>query len=86
MKEHTMTNEQNIKDLHEAALKVGTSLIAGIPLHCVDYVEKSIRLGCRLTMELGPLPDVRRVDLVIIEPEGRRIIVASQTWEVADLH
>lgn len=79
-----MQNE--LKNLHEAALQVGTHLMANTPDASLAYIEQAIKAGGRITMEIGPMPDVRRVDVVVIEPEGKRVIVASQTWEVATLN
>ncbi len=78
--------QHEIKALHTAALTMGTHLMAGTPDASLAYIEQAIRAGARIVMELGPLPDMRRVDMVVVEPEGRRVTIASQTWEVATLN
>ena len=78
--------QHEIKALHEAALNLGTHLMAHTPDTSLAYIEQAIRAGGRIVMELGPLPDMRRVDMVMVEPEGRRVTIASQTWEVATLN
>lgn len=60
MKDQTMTPEQ-IKNLHEAALTVATSLMAVMPEANAEYLERAIGAGGRIVLELGPLPDMRRV-------------------------
>lgn len=85
MKDQTMTPEQ-IKALHEAALTVATSLMAQMPEANATYMESAIQAGGRIVMELGPLPDVRRITLAVLEPEGKRTTVVSQSWEIAGLH
>lgn len=79
-------NPEHIKALHEASLRVATQLMAGVSDANLHYVDQATRAGGRITLELGPLPDMRRVDMVMVEPEGRRVTLASQTWEVADSH
>ena len=84
MKDQTMTPEQ-IKNLHEAALTVATSLLAVMPEANAEYLERAIGAGGRIVLELGPLPDMRRVSLAVVEPEGNRVIVCTQSWEIATL-
>lgn len=68
--EITMTN---FETLRRAALTSATELMAGMSGEQQAFIERACAAGGRLTLELGPLPDCRRVALSLIEHEGRRV-------------
>ncbi len=63
----------NIETMRRAALTCGTELLAGMSGEQQAFVQRACAAGGRLTIELGPLPDCRRVALNLVEREGRRV-------------
>lgn len=78
--------KQDIADMNAAALKLATRLLGVAPDHAVLALEHAIRSGGRIVMELGPFPSPQRVSLVLVEPEGSRITICNQTWQLEELH
>jgi hypothetical protein len=69
--------EQAFRDLHRAALAMATHLMAtGDDDKLID-VEAGLNGGGKLIIEIGPLPDPQRVQIVLVEPEGRRQVVCG---------
>lgn len=69
--------EQAFKDLHRAALKMATLLLAEADSTKLGPVEAALNGGGLLVMELGPLPDPQRVQIVLVERAGSRQTVCS---------
>lgn len=65
------------KALHKAALTLSIRMLAALPQSERDAAERATKHGARLLMQLGPLPDCRRVELVLLEREGARHVLAS---------
>lgn len=60
-----------------AALTLSTKLIATLPQDEVDALDRGIKQGARLVLEIGPLPDCQIIKLVLIEREGARHQIAA---------
>lgn len=69
----------NFENLRRAALTSATELMAGLTNEQQDFVRRACAAGGRLTVELGPLPDCRRVALNLVEREGRRVELCFAT-------
>ena len=74
-----MTNplEAECKALHAAALTLSTKILAGLPQAEIDALERATKQGAKLLIQLGPLPDCQRIELVLLEREGQRSVIAS---------
>ena len=72
-----MTLETAFRDLHRAALAMGTLLLAGGDDDKLIPVEAALQGGGKLIMEFGPLPDLQRVQIVCVEREGARHVVCG---------
>lgn len=69
--------ENAFKELHAAALTVSTKLLATLQQGEIDALESASKAGAILLLQLGPLPDCQRVELVLREREGATHILAS---------
>lgn len=69
--------EQAFKDLHRAALAMATHLMAQAEKEKLGPVEAALNGGAVMVMEIGPLPDPQRVQIVLVEREGRRQVVCN---------
>jgi hypothetical protein len=69
--------EQDYKALHAAALTISTHMLAALPQAMQDELERGTRQGGLLLLQLGPLPDCQRVELVLREREGATHVIAS---------
>jgi hypothetical protein len=69
--------ETEFKNLHAAALTLATKMLAELPQGMQDELERGTRQGGKLLMQLGPLPDCRRVELVLREREGATHVIAA---------
>lgn len=78
--------KQDIADLNTAALKLATRMLGMAPDRAINALDHAVKSGGRIVMELGPFPDPKRVSLVLIEPEGSRITICNQSWELQELH
>jgi len=74
-----MNMETAFRDLHRAALAMGTVLMADAPAEKLPAIEAALNGGARLILEIGALPDPDRVLLVLVEKEGRRHTVVGIT-------
>lgn len=74
-----MTNplEADYKALHAAALTLSTKMLASLPQAMRDELERGTKQGGKLLLQLGPLPDCQRIEIVLLEREGVRHIIAS---------
>jgi len=75
-----MTNQieaVDYKALHAAALTLSTKMLADLPQAELDALERATKQGGKLLLQLGPLPDCQRVEIVLLEREGARHIIAS---------
>jgi len=72
-----MTLETAFKELHRAALAMGTLLLASGDDDKLIPVEQALQGGGKLIMEFGPLPDLQRVQIVCVEREGARHVVCG---------
>lgn len=66
------TFEADYKALHAAALTLSTKLIGAMPQAEIDSLEYGIRHGGTLSMQLGPLPGCKLVELVLVERETHK--------------
>ena len=69
--------ETEFKNLHTAALTLGTRMLAELPQGMQDELERGTKQGGMLLMQLGPLPDCQRVELVLREREGATHVIAA---------
>ena len=69
--------EKAFKDLHAAALTIGTKLMATLQQGEIEAVDKATKAGAVVMLQLGPLPDCQRVELLLREREGRTHTLAS---------
>lgn len=69
--------ESEFKALHAAALTLATKMLAELPQGMQGELERGTRQGGKLLMQLGPLPDCQRVELVLLEREGAQHVIAS---------
>ena len=65
------------KDLHAAALTLSTKMLASLQQPELDALERATKQGGIVLMQLGPLPDCQRVELVLREREGATHVIAS---------
>ena len=74
-----MTNlfEAEYKVLHAAALTLSTKMLATQSKEQISYLERATKQGAQLLIQLGPLPDCQRIELVLLEREGQRSVIAS---------
>ena len=73
MNDHT----EAFKTLHASALKLGTFMLAEMSQDQRDYIEKATKSGAKLLIELGPLPDCAKVEIVMLEREGKRLTICG---------
>ncbi len=69
--------DQAFRNLHRAAIEMATHLFAGVDQDKLGPVEAAVAGGANLVIEIGPLPDPLRVQLVLVEVEGRRQVVCT---------
>jgi hypothetical protein len=69
--------ETEFKNLHRAVLAMATKLMASGDDDKLIDVEAGLNGGGKLIIEIGPLPDPQRVQIVLVEPEGRRQVVCG---------
>ena len=74
-----MTNplEADYKALHAAALTLSTKMLASLPQAEIDALGRATKQGGKLLLQLGPMPDCQRIEIVLLEREGARHIIAS---------
>ncbi|ABD70548.1 hypothetical protein Rfer_2836 [Rhodoferax ferrireducens T118] len=68
---------EDFKTLHAAALTLSTKMLAAQHPDQLDFLEHCTKAGAKLLIQIGPLPDCRRVEWVILEREGNRSLFAS---------
>lgn len=69
--------EADFKNLHSAALTISTRMLASLQPNETEVLENAIRHGGALLLQLGPLPDCQRIELVMREREGATHVIAS---------
>ena len=69
--------QNDYKALHAAALTLATKMLAELPQGMQDELERGTKQGGKLLMQLGPLPDCQRVELVLREREGATHVIAA---------
>ena len=52
-------------------------MLAQLPQGMLDELERGIKQGGKLLMQLGPLPDCQRVELLLREQEGATHVIAA---------
>ena len=67
----------DFKKLHKSALTIATKMIASLNPEQAEWLEHAVKSGGKITMELGALPDCRKVELLLCEHEGQRTTIAS---------
>lgn len=77
---------QTIKALHAAALQAATELLADATEEQARAIDFAVRGGAILTLELAALPDPNVIHLHLVEREGTRTRVVTQSWERAKLN
>ena len=65
------------KTLHAAALTLSTKMLAALQPGELEAVDKATKAGAVVMLQLGPLPDCQRVELLLREREGRTHTLAS---------
>jgi hypothetical protein len=68
---------EDFKNLHTAALSLSTRMLAALQQAELDAIERATKQGARVVLQLGPLPSCQRVELVLLEREGARHVLAS---------
>jgi len=63
--------------LHAAALTMATKMLASLQPGETELLENATKQGGILLMQLGPLPDCQRIELVMREREGASHVIAS---------
>ena len=63
--------ENDYKNLHRAALTLGTKMLAQIDQVQLDLLEMYSKQGAKLVMEID-LPNCEKVNIVLVELEGTR--------------
>ena len=76
--------EQDFKDLHDAALRLSTKMVAAMQSGEIESLDKATRAGAIVLMQLGPLPACQRVELVLREREGAMHTLAAIGANYAD--
>jgi hypothetical protein len=76
--------EKAFDTLRRAALEMGTHLLATGPHEKLQLVERALIGGGTLVLEMGAMPDMERVQLTLIEREGRRHTVCSISAKTAN--
>jgi hypothetical protein len=71
-------------ELHRAALTCATDMMSRLDTDQQAFVERACAGGGRLTVELGPMPDCRRVAVNLVEREGRRVELCFATVEIIE--
>lgn len=66
----------DFQNLHAAALRLSTRMLATLDDKQRDWLAKSTRQGGRVVVEVE-VPDCQRVSVVLVEIEGRRRPVCS---------
>jgi hypothetical protein len=69
--------ENDFKTLHAAALTMATKMIAALQPNETEVLENATKQGGILLLQLGPLPDCQRIELVMREREGASHVIAS---------
>jgi len=78
-KDSTMKSEffDDYVALHTAAIKLSTKMIAALQHGEVEALEKATKCGAIVLLQLGPLPDCQRVEILMQEREGTRHVLAA---------
>lgn len=63
--------EAEFKDLHRAALVLTTKMMATLDQAELDAIARTTEQGAKLTLQLA-MPDCDRLELVLVELEGKR--------------
>lgn len=66
--------EKLFKDLHRAALGMSTHLLAQASQSQLEAIEEAIDRGAYLSIQAGPLPDPEAVALILVWPDGHRVV------------
>ncbi len=69
--------EHSFKELHRTALMIGTKLMATLQEGELEAVDKATKAGAVVLLQMGPLPDCQRIELLLREREGKTHILAS---------
>ena len=77
---------ETIKALHAAALQAATELLADATDEQARAIDAAVRGGAILTLELAALPDPNVIHLHLLEREGTRQRIVSQSWQRAPLN
>jgi len=63
--------------LHTAAIRLSTKMIAALQDGEIESIENATKSGAIVLLQLGPLPDCQRVEIVLQEREGARHVLAA---------
>lgn len=66
--------EQLFKSLHRAALGMSTHLLACATQDQLEAIEDAVDRGAYLSIQVGPLPDPEAVALILVWPDGHRVV------------
>jgi len=62
--------ETDFQALHAAALTLATKMIATLQDGEIESIENATKSGAIILLQLGPLPNCQRVELLLREREG----------------
>lgn len=66
--------EKAFKELHRGALAMSTHLLAQATQDQLEAIEDAIDRGAYLSIQVGPLPDPEAVALILVWPDGHRVV------------
>lgn len=71
--------EKAFKDLHRGALAMSTHLLAQATESQLEAIEDAVDRGAYLSIQVGPLPDPEAVALIVVWPDGHRVVACHTT-------
>jgi len=64
-------------NLHTAAIRLSTKMLAALQPGELEALENATKGGAIVLLQLGPLPDCQRVELLLREREGAQHVLAA---------
>jgi hypothetical protein len=68
---------ESFRNLAESALRCGALMATSLAPDQLAGLDRAVRMGGRLVLEFGPIPEFDAVHLVLVEREGARTIISS---------
>lgn len=75
---------EQFKAFATASLRIGATMLEALTAEQRDQIDGAMQAGARLALELSPLPAFEHLQLMLVEREGARHVVATVALNKGD--